>query len=66
MPDTKPIGHGFWELRVRGTPAIRILYGFSEDSAVLLVAFKKQTNAIRIEDIRLAQERLKAFCSNLP
>jgi phage-related protein len=63
MPDAKPVGSGLWELRIRGHPAIRILYGFCEGNPVLLVAFKKQSNAIKSQQFALAQERLKIFCA---
>ena len=61
MPDAKPIGSGLWELRSRGHPAIRIIYGFCEDKAILLLAFKKQNNAIRPHDLALARERFNKF-----
>ena len=62
MPDAKPIGSGLWELRSRGHPAIRILYGFCEDHIILLVAFKKQANSIGFHQFKLAQKRLKMLC----
>ncbi len=62
MPDAKPIGSGLWELRSRGHPAIRIIYGFYEDKAILLFAFKKQANAIRSHDLALARNRFNKFC----
>jgi phage-related protein len=61
MPHAKPIGSGLWELRIRGHSAIRILYGFCGGQAVLLLAFKKQNNAIKPEQFKLAQQRLKYF-----
>jgi phage-related protein len=64
MPDVKPIGRGLWELRIRGHPAIRIMYAFNNSYVFLLVAFKKQHNAIRFKDIALAKERLKIFIEN--
>lgn len=62
MPDAKPIGRGLWELRLRGRPAIRIIYGFCKDEVILLVAFKKQARAITPSDLRLAHARLIVAC----
>jgi putative component of toxin-antitoxin plasmid stabilization module len=63
MPDTKPLGSGLWELRIRGRPAIRLLYGFCSSMPAVVVAFKKQSNAIKPKFIALAKERVKLVCS---
>lgn len=65
MPVAKPIGHGLWELRSQGRPAMRILYGFCSGRAVLVLAFKKQRPAISPHDNELAQKRLAIACSML-
>jgi phage-related protein len=62
MPLAKPVGKGLWELRVHTIPQIRILYGFYERKAVLLVAFKKQQAAIHRRDFDLARKRLQEYC----
>jgi|SRR3989344_2483243 len=63
MPFAKPIGSGLWELRQTGRPQIRILYGFHRGEAVLVLALKKQRSALRTQEIILARQRFKTYCS---
>ena len=63
MPYVKPIGGGLWELRHTGRPGVRILYGFCDGTAVLLLAFKKQRSSLRSHDVDLALKRLKEYCT---
>ncbi|MEK9167803.1 MAG: type II toxin-antitoxin system RelE/ParE family toxin [Patescibacteria group bacterium] len=63
MPFSKPIRNGLHELRVQGRPAFRVLYGFCEEDAVLLVAIKKQKPSLDSRDIKLALERLRIYCN---
>ena len=63
MPYAKPIGRGLHELRYTGRPHVRILYGLCKSDFVLVHALKKQRSALRAHDIRLAQERLSAYCA---
>jgi len=63
MPYAKPVGGGLWELRRTGRPHIRILYGFCDGTAILLLAFKKQRSSLRQQDIEFAQKRLKEYCA---
>jgi len=63
MPISKPIGSGLHELRTHGKPAFRVLCGFCDGEAVLLVALKKQKPALNPQDIRTALERLCLHCS---
>ena len=62
MPYAKPIGRGLWELRRTGRPQIRILYGFCEGDALLVLGVVKQRSALRREDIDSARKRLDAHC----
>ena len=62
MPYAKPVGHGLWELRKTSRPQIRILYGFCEGNAILLLALKKQRAALSQRDIKLALKRFKVHC----
>lgn len=62
MPHTKPIGDGLWELRITGTHASRILYGFHKDRIVLVVALKKQKMGLPHRDIARAKKRLNEYC----
>ena len=63
MPYAKPIGRGLWELRYTGRPHIRIIYGFCDSAAVLLLGFKKQRSAIKQHDKDLARKRLTEYCA---
>lgn len=63
MPIAKPIGGGLWELCSRTRPAIRILYGFCDNQAVLVYALKKQRPALLPRDIEFARKRLQAYCA---
>ena len=62
MPYAKPVGNGLWELRRTGRPQIRILYGFYDGNAILLLALKKQRAALRQREIELALKRFNAHC----
>jgi len=63
MPVSKPIGKGLFELRIHGRPAFRLLYGFYDRQAIVVVAMKKQKPSIDPRDIRLALERLRVYCT---
>lgn len=63
MPYSKPIGNGLWELRRKGRPQIRILYGFCRGEAILVLGFKKQRSALRPQDVALARKRFAAYCA---
>ncbi len=63
MPISKPIGNGLHELRTHGKPAFRVLYGFCDGEAVLLIAMKKQKAGLNPRDIKTALERLRLHCS---
>ena len=62
MPFAKPVGNKLWELRHTGSPQARILYGFCEGKAVLLLGIKKQRAALRPQDLALAKRRLDVYC----
>lgn len=62
MPYAKPVGNGLRELRRTGRPQIRILYGFYEGTAILLLALKKQRDALRQREIELALKRFNSYC----
>ena len=63
MPYAKPIGGRLWELRHTSRPSIRILYGFCDGTAVLLLAFKKQRSNLRQHNIELALKRFNEYCA---
>jgi len=63
MPLSKPIGNGLHELRTQGKPAFRILYGFHNEEAVLLLVMKKQKSKLNPRDIKTALTRFRFHCS---
>jgi phage-related protein len=62
MPLSKPVGSGLHELRTNGKPAFRVLYGFYDGEAVLLVAMKKQKPSLDSRDIKIALKRAQPYC----
>lgn len=65
MPYAKPIGHRLWELRRTGRPHIRVLYGFVQGHAVLVLALKKQRSSLRQKELTLARKRFEAYCDDI-
>jgi phage-related protein len=58
MPNTKPIGNGLFELRVRGREEVRSIYLFHVAKTIFVLhAFKKKTMAISRKDLRIARAR---------
>lgn len=60
MPHAKPIGRGLFELRVRGKQEVRVIYAYTKkDTAYLLHAFLKKTQAIPRRELNIALKRKK-------
>jgi len=57
MPYSKPIGHGMFELRVRGIQEVRAIYVYADDAAIVLHAFIKKSDKIPRHDLVLADRR---------
>ena len=57
MPHSKPIKGGLFELRIRGSQEVRILYVFRQNNVVLLHAFLKKTNTISTKDLNSALKK---------
>jgi phage-related protein len=58
MPNTKPLGDGLFELRVRGKEEVRSVYLFQVNNTIFVLhAFKKKTMAISKKDLRIAKAR---------
>ncbi len=55
MPDSKSLGKGLFELRLRRKLKVRILYIFHNNKAYILHAFIKKTWKIPLGDIRYAR-----------
>ena len=62
MPFSKPIGNGLFELRVEGATTVRMLYGFCDESAIIVFAGKKERSALLRRNIILAHKRLALYC----
>ncbi len=62
LPDSKSLRKGLFELRILGSPQIRILYFFHQDRAFLVHAFYKKTMRIPQKEIeygrKVMQDRL--------
>ena len=61
MPYAKPVGKGIFELRIKTLKTIRILYGFRDGEAVLVVGIRKQRSRLDQRDLHLATLRLALF-----
>jgi phage-related protein len=59
MPHSRHMSGGLLELRVSGKRAIRILYCFENQNAILLHAFIKKTQQTPKREIEIAREIMK-------
>jgi len=59
MPHTKKISNFLYELRIRGTQDVRIIYVLQEDSAILLHCFLKKTQKTPRREIETAEKRFR-------
>lgn len=58
MPHSKKLSSELYELRIRGTQEIRIIYTFIKSDIYFLHAFKKQTQKTPRKELHLAFKRL--------
>lgn len=58
MPYSKKLQKDLYELRISGSPAVRILYTFKGNVVYLLHAFKKKTQKTPRKEIDMALRRL--------
>lgn len=58
MPHSKKILGGLFELRIRGTQEVRVLYTFQKNSVILLHAFVKKTQRIPLKELHCALDRM--------
>lgn len=61
MPHSKHIGGGLFELRVRGTQEVRIMYVFHRGTAVLIHGFLKKSQGIPRKDLEIARQKLSTL-----
>lgn len=59
IPISKSIGDGLFELRIKESLNIRIIYTFHNKEAWILHAFKKTSSKISSNDIDIALQRKK-------
>lgn len=59
MPHSKKLTAKLYELRIRGTQEIRIIYAFIKSNIYLLHAFKKQTQKISRKELNLSLGRFE-------
>ncbi|MDO8518188.1 MAG: type II toxin-antitoxin system RelE/ParE family toxin [bacterium] len=60
-PDSKKISGRIFELRIRASVQIRLLYGFSGGVAFVVHGFVKKSNKIAPRELRLAEKRFAEF-----
>lgn len=53
MPHSKHLGGGLFELRVRGTQEVRVIYAFHRGTAVLIHGFLKKSQSIPRRDLEI-------------
>lgn len=61
MPHSKNIGRGLFELRMRGTQEVRLIYAFHSGAAVLLHGFLKKSQKIPRKEIEVALYKLSTL-----
>lgn len=61
MPHSKYIDKGLFELRIRGTQEIRILYTFHKGAAILLHGFIKKAQHIPRKELEQARQKLSTL-----
>jgi len=59
MPHTRKLSNDLYELRIRGTEELRIIYVFKNNNINLLHGFKKKKQKTPQKDIKTAMNRLK-------
>ena len=60
-PDSKKISKVLFELRVVGSIQVRLLYGFSENRALVIHGFVKKSEKIPPRELDLAHKRFREF-----
>lgn len=54
MPHSRAVGHGIFELRIRGVQEVRILYTFRNDRIVLLHGYIKKSTSMPAKELQQA------------
>lgn len=66
MPYSKKLTKNIFELRTKGIETIRILYAFGPEKTIFLLnIFKKKTQKTPTREIKLAENRLKRYLTQL-
>lgn len=61
MPHAKKITNLLYELRIRGTQEVRILYVLQKETAILIHGFLKKTQKIPQREIETAKKRFQTL-----
>ncbi len=56
-PDSKKVNKNLFELRIQGSVQVRLLYGFSDDTAFVVNGFVKKSQKIPPRELQLAHKR---------
>lgn len=59
MPYSKKIANHLYELRIKGSDQVRLLYSYRHSMIYLLHGFKKKTEKIPIKELKIGIKRLK-------
>lgn len=61
MPHSKNMGRKLFELRIRGSQEIRLIYTFHNNKAIILHGFIKKSQKTSRKDLDSAQQKLLAL-----
>lgn len=61
MPHSKYVAHRLFELRIRGTQEVRLIYTFHRSVAVILHGFFKKSTRIPQREIDFARQKLSTL-----
>ena len=59
MPHSKKVDENLFELRIHGSPAVRIFYTFYESKIILLHGFNKKSQKIPAIELKSAKQKLR-------
>lgn len=54
MPQSKPLRHGLFELRIRGVQEVRLLYTYRHNKAIIVHGFIKKTQKLSASELTRA------------
>ena len=61
MPHSKMITRGLFELRIKGSPAIRLFYIFHNNKGIIIHGFTKKSAKTPTREIKIAQQKVNVI-----